>query len=436
MNTISRRHFLKLMGATTALAATPPILKAQAVPPRVVVVGGGFAGATVAKYLHRWGGAGVSITLVEINPTHVSCILSNLVLNGSLGLSTITFGYNTLQQNGINVIQDQAVGIDNGNRKLQLPGGKILNYDLIVLAPGIDFDPIPGLDFNKIPHAWKAGPQTTLLQQQLAAMPAGGTFVQTIPPKPYRCPPGPYERVCVVANYLKRNKPRSKVIVLDANPIDPNFPQNPYSAIVAEQATFTKAFSRTYANIVEYHPGVVLQQVDSQNKIAMTDHGNFKANVLNVIPPQRAGGIVESAGLTHGGRWALVDPLSYESTLPGQSGIHIIGDAQGTGQPKSGHIANAEAKVCADAILRLFAGEKPDPNPMTNSACFSPITAKTASWLTAVFAYDPNTLDPTTGKMGVMKVVPESSGEAPSATRENYQRMFTWANNLFADTFA
>ncbi len=422
MNALSRRRFLQLLGLSSAAAAAPTLLRAQAqsvVPAatanRVVVVGGGFAGATVAKYLRLWGGAAVDVTLVEANPSHVSCILSNLVLNNSMSLSQITFNYAALQQKyGVRIVTGKAVGIEG--KALRLADGQRLDYERLVLAPGIAFLPVPGLKMNKVPHAWQAGPQTTLLQRQLAAMPAGGTFVMTSPPAPYRCPPGPYERACLVADYLKRNKPGSKVIVLDANP-----------KIMAEEHTFSTAFNQTHAGIIEYRPGVTLNQVDSRQRIAKTSQGDVKASVLNVIPTQQAGGIVASAGLIPAGqRWAPVNPLSYESTL--LPGVHIIGDAQGTGQPKSGHIANAEAKVCADAILRAFAGEAPDPAPVTNSACYSPITANTASWLTAVYAYNPNT--------GLMEVVPDSFGEAPAPTQGNYEKMFDWAAGLFGDTFA
>ena len=422
MNALSRRRFLQLLGLSSAAAAAPTLLRAQAqsvVPAatanRVVVVGGGFASATVAKYLRLWGGAAVDVTLVEANPSHVSCILSNLVLNNSMSLSQITFNYAALQQKyGVRIVTGKAVGIEG--KALRLADGQRLDYERLVLAPGIAFLPVPGLKMNKVPHAWQAGPQTTLLQRQLAAMPAGGTFVMTIPPAPYRCPPGPYERACLVADYLKRNKPGSKVIVLDANP-----------KIMAEEHTFSTAFNQTHAGIIEYRPGVTLNQVDSRQRIAKTSQGDVKASVLNVIPTQQAGGIVASAGLIPAGqRWAPVNPLSYESTL--LPGVHIIGDAQGTGQPKSGHIANAEAKVCADAILRAFAGEAPDPAPVTNSACYSPITANTASWLTAVYAYNPNT--------GLMEVVPDSFGEAPAPTQGNYEKMFDWAAGLFGDTFA
>lgn len=420
MNMISRRRFLTLAGASAALAVNSTILRAQsATPASVIVVGGGFAGATVAKYLRLWGGNSVTVTLVDTNLAHVSCILSNLVLNGSYKLANITFDYTALgQKYGVKFVQGrvEGIGVAGNRRSVTLTNGQTLYGDRIVLAPGIDFDPIPGLDPNKIPHAWVAGPQTTLLQQQIAAMPAGGTFVMTIPPAPYRCPPGPYERACLVADYLKRNKPGSKVVVLDANP-----------SIVAEPHTFTTAFTQTYAGMLSYRPGVSIVSVDSNARSVQTNQGLFAANVLNVIPPHRAGRIVANAGLIPpGSRWASVNPLSYESTL--MPGVHVIGDSQGTGEPKSGHIANAEAKVCADAILRAFAGEQPDPVPMTNSACYSPITATTASWLTAVFAYDAGS--------GTMKVVPDSFGEAATPTKDNFEDMFDWARNLFADTFA
>lgn len=418
MSKINRRDFLKLVGASAAVAGVPRLARAQMVPPRVVVVGGGFAGATVAKYLRHWGGTAVDVTLVEANPNHVSCILSNLVVNGTLGLNSITFDYETLRAKyGVKPVQGRVVGVDGVSRKVRLAGGQELQYDRLVLAPGIAFDAIPGLDSNRIPHAWIAGPQTTLLKNQLAAVPIGGRVVMTIPAAPYRCPPGPYERACVIADYLRRRKPGGRIVVLDANP-----------GIMAEKETFTRAFNEKYQGTLEYRSGVTINEVDSLNRIVKTSAGSFKANVLNVIPRQRAGKIVADAGLVNdaSGRWAGVNPLSYESTAV--AGIHVLGDSQATGQPKAGHIANGEAKVCADAILRSFRGEEPDPAPMTNSACYSPITSREASWLTAVFAYDPVSK--------TMKAVPASSGEAREWNSGNFEKMFDWAINLFSDTFA
>jgi NADPH-dependent 2,4-dienoyl-CoA reductase/sulfur reductase-like enzyme len=311
-------------------------------------------------------------------------------------------------------VKGKVTGIDTAAKKVMV-GATALPYDRVVVAPGIEFDAIPGWDPNKVPHAWKAGPQTTLLKNQLSSMPAGGTFVMTVPPAPYRCPPGPYERACIVADYLKRKKPGSRVVVLDANP-----------QIMAEPDSFGYAFNTLYAGMLSYYPNAILNSVDSSTRTAKTSIGNFRGNVLNVIARQKAGNIAFSAGLVNdaSGRWAGVNPLSYESTA--KPGIHIIGDSQATGQPKSGHMGNAQAKVCADAIIRAFAGEAPDPAPMTASACYSPITYKTASWLSAVFAYDPASK--------TMKAV-EPPHESEKISGDNYSKMFDWAEKLFGDTF-
>jgi NADH dehydrogenase FAD-containing subunit len=416
MNAFNRRQFLKLAGGATALAALPPFVRAATPAPRVVIIGGGFGGATVAKYLKLWGG-NVDVTMVDANANHVSCILSSLVLTDAISLNRITLSYDSLRtQHGVSIIQDRAVTIDPVTHSVSLEVGTTLPYDHLILSPGIDFIPIPGWDPNLVPHAWQAGPQTTLLKDQIAAMPAGGSFVITIPQSPYRCPPGPYERACLVADFVRRNKPGSKVIVLDANP-----------SIVAEEHTFSVAFNQTYANIIEYHTNVSVTQVDSANRIIDTSIGQFPASVLNVIPNQQAGQIARDAdlGIDASGRWVPIDPLTYASAK--HSDVHVIGDSQATGQPKSGHMASSQGKIAADAILRSFAGLGPDAAPTTNSACYSPIDATTASWLTAVFQYDPGT--------GSMKLVPESLGEAEAPTSENYREMFQWADNIFADSF-
>ena len=418
MNTSSRRNFLKSLGGVSALASFPALLNAATGGSRVIVIGGGFAGATAAKYLKHWS-PDLNVTLIEPNAQYRSPILSNLVINGQKTLNDITFNYNALSNKyGVNVVAEWVQAIDGAGQKVELSSGATLAYDRLIVAPGISLNPVPGLDFNKVPHAWQSGDQLLLLKKQLDAMPAGGTFVMTIPPAPYRCPPGPYERAALIADYLKTNKPGSKVIVLDANP-----------DIIVEKETFSHAFNVTYAGIVEYHSNVTLESVDSDRRIAITDAGDFDADVLNVIPVHSAGKIITSAGLTAGnpsGRWANVSPLSYESTVT--PNIHIIGDSQGTGQPKAGHIANSEAKVCADAVIRLLAGDQPYAAPMTNSACYSPLSTNTASWLTGVFGYDIAT--------DSMKIVPGSGGASIGVDRENYRDMFTWANSLFSDTFA
>lgn len=418
MNDLSRRHFLKTLGLGLGAAALPLGFASAAVRPRVLVVGGGFAGATAAKYLRLWSNNTVEVTLIEPNATYYSPILSNLVLNGQRQLAQLGFQYTTLAQKyGITVIRSSAIALNSASRTVKLANGQTLGYERLILAPGIQFKAIAGLDSNKVLHAWKSGNQIQQLRQQLQAMPSGGSYVLSIPKAPYRCPPGPYERACVVADYLKRNKPGAKVIVLDSNP-----------DITVERDTFNNAFTSTYAGIVQYVPNTILQAVDSNKNIAITSFGDYQASVLNVIPPHQAGGIIKKNGLANSssGDWANVNPLSYESTAV--AGIHIIGDSQGTGQPKAGHIANAEAKVCADAILRLLSGAQPYANPMTNSACYSLISADTASWLTAAFAYDPASRS--------MQLVPASYGASTGASQSNYRKMFEWANSLFGDTFA
>lgn len=418
MTAMTRRQLLAGAGAAAALALTPRMVRGGTATPKVVVVGGGFGGATAAHYLRAWSAGGIDVTLVDAQPAHVSSILSNLVLNGQVGLPQLTFDWSKLSSgHGVKLVRGRVASIRTSMRQVVLADGSIIPYDRLVLSPGIEFDTLPGLDPQRVPHAWQAGPQTTLLRQQLTAMPNKGTFVMTIPAAPYRCPPGPYERACVVADFLKRKKGGGKVIVLDAN-----------QQITAEQHTFSNAFTNTYAGIVDYRPGTSITEVDSVGRSVRTSAGTVvKGNVLNVIPSMRAPSFLAQAGLVNDptARWAGVNPLSYESTA--YQGIHIIGDSQATGQPKAGHIANAEAKIAADAIIRAFAGLPPDPAPVTNSACFSPITASTASWLTVVFKYDPVT--------GTMKAAPGSLGEASKPSSENYERMFAWSKNLFSDTF-
>ena len=404
---------------------TPPALPVTGLRGRVVVVGGGMAGATVAKFLRLWGGAGIDVTLIERETVYTSNILSNLVLNGNVAMNSLYFDYAKLRTNyGVKVLQANVLSIDPVRREVGysqngVPGKAA--YDRLVVAPGIDFDFPPGLTTPEaqlaVPHAWKAGAQTLALRDQLRAMAPGGTFILSIPAKPYRCPPGPYERACVVADWLQRNKPGSKVLVLDANP-----------SITAEVATFTQAFNVTYRGIVTYVPNATVTSVDVAGRNVNTTMGPFHGDVLNVIPPHRAGSILAGTGLVNdaAGRFAVVDVLSYESTAI--RGIHVIGDAAATTQPKAGHIANQEAKVCADAIVRAFAGQAPDPAPVTNSACYSPISATSASWLTAVFAYDPVSR--------TMVAVPASSGEANGPSGDHYQDMFVWFNTLMTDSFA
>ena len=414
----SRRMLLKLMGLGVASALTPGALRAESLS-KVVVVGGGFAGSTVAKYLKLWGGSSVDVTLIESNSNYVSPILSNLVLNQTKSTADLTFNYDKHSATyGINVVHDTLSSIDKTNQQVNLTSGNLVEYDRLVLAPGIDFEDVSGLDFEKVPHAWKAGSQTNLLRDLIANMQDGDHFVMTVPKAPYRCPPGPYERACLVADYLQNSKgfENCSVTVLDANP-----------GITVEADTFSQKFSE-YG--VDYRANVVLSSVDS-DALSVSFYQNsdtiqtIEADVLNVIPNQKAASLIFDAGLNQG-NWAPVNPLNYESTLA--ENIFIIGDSQATSQPKAGHMGNSQAKICADGVLRSLNGMQPYAKPKTNSACYSPVSSNQATWLTAVYEYNLVTQD--------MKLV--EAGNYPTAgapSYQNYQDMFRWSENLFSDTF-
>lgn len=406
---------------------------------QVVVVGGGMAGTTVAKYLRLWGGAALKVTLVDPDGSYVSNILSNEVLTGARTLASLGYGRQAVADRyGVLLRQARVQSLDVNARRLTLDDGSTLDFDRLVVAPGIAFDEAYGLseaDYaQRTPHAWRAGAQTELLRQQIAAVPAGGTFVMSIPAAPYRCPPGPYERACLVADALKARGPGARVIVLDHNP-----------AIQAEVETFTQAFNVVHGGVIDYQPGISGLQIDAATRQvqwidALGALQQVQADVVNPIPPQRAagseaGGWLAAAGLANGnaGRWAAVDVLSYESTAV--AGVHVIGDAAQCGLPKAGHVANQEAKICADAIVRLLSGSQPDPAPLANSACYSPITATTASWLTAVYQYD---ADSRSMKLAANNgsTVGAKATEAASISSGNYRQMQTWFTALMGDSFA
>lgn len=430
---MQRRDFLRYLGTGAALGMMAPLSNVLAATGptmpgntgangRIVVIGGGMAGTTIAKYLRLWGGTGVQVTLVEPNATYISNIFSNMVLTGERTLTQLSYTYGTLTSKyGVKLLTKSVTAIDPISRQVILNDGSKLPYDRLVIAPGITFDALPlsGTATNqaKVVHAWQAGAQTTSLQNQIKAMTKADTFILTIPPKPYRCPPGPYERACVVADYLKRTKGGGKVMVLDANP-----------SIQAEVQNFTNAFSNIHKGVITYVPNATLTSIDANTGTVNTSAGSFKGKVINAIPAQKAGKIITdmpSLANSGGGRWAGVNVLTYESAIPN---IHVIGDSAATTQPKAGHIANAEAKVCADAIIHLLRGEAVNSSPITNSACYTPITNKTASWLSVVYRYDPAT--------GTM--LPTGSGvvESSGISTKNHEEMLKWFSNLMSDTFA
>lgn len=420
----NRRDFLKTAALAGGVVLLPGLSGcAMGSRPRghVVVVGGGFGGATVAKYLRMWSQMGVDVTLVERNPLFISCPMSNLVVGGEKTMADITMGYDGLKNTwGVKVMQDTVTGIDAGGRKITLASGAVLTYDRLVLSPGIEFmfDQVPGLETeaarNTILHAWKAGPQTVALRKQLEDMKDGGVYALAIPKAPYRCPPGPYERACLVASYLQKAKPKSKVLVLDAN-----------EEITSKKALFTKAFEK-YKGILEYRPGSELREVDAAGRTAILEFDKVQADVLNVVPPQRAGDIAAKSGVKLiNNRWVDIDWLSFESV--NTPGVHVIGDAifPAPTMPKSGHMANQHAKVTAAAILNLLAGEAPNPNPVVMNTCYSFVDPKNVIHVTSVHQYDAakKTVLPVQGSGGVSAAANELEGKAA----------LSWARNIWAD---
>jgi NADPH-dependent 2,4-dienoyl-CoA reductase/sulfur reductase-like enzyme len=348
---------------------------------RVVVVGAGFGGATAAKYVRELSSGRIAVTLIDQNPDFISCPVSNRVLGGQKTLEQLTFGYGPLQQHhGLKFIRASVTGIDADRSQVRMADRR-LPYDRLIVAPGIDFihDAFPALSHaqEQIPHAWKAGPQTRNLHWQLLAMPDGGVFTIVVPPQPYRCPPAPYERACQVAYYLKTHKPRSKVIVLDANPV-----------ITSKRVLFERAFRELYAGMIEYVPGSEMQALDVATKTVRTGFDTVRADVLNVIPPQRAGRIAQLAGLANiERRWCEVDVVSYESKVLPR--VHVIGDAIEAGLPKSAHMANAQAQVCAAAVVALMLEQEPAPAPAFANTCYSFIDDRAAMHISTLYRYDP-----------------------------------------------
>jgi len=418
---IGRRGFIQGTLGVSAMAALYGCAGAGKGKGHVVVVGGGYGGATAAKYISMWSNGGIRVTLVERNAAFVSCPISNLVLAGEKQLSDITVGYEGLAKYGIKVVQDEVTAVDADKRVVKLAKGGDLAYDRLVLSPGVDFmyDSLPELQSaaaqQAILHAWKAGPQTVALRKQLEAMPDGGVFAMTIPKAPYRCPPGPYERACMVAHYFKTKKPKSKVLVLDAN-----------EEIVSKKGLFLKAWADNYKDIIEYRPQSELRDVDAGNRTAILEFDQVKADVLNVVPPQRAGDIAAKSGLKLiNNRWVDINWLTMESTST--PNIHVLGDAifPAPTMPKSGHMANQHAKLAAAAIVNLMAGQPPSDAPLVMNTCYSFVDATNVVHVASVHAYDPATkqVQPVKGAGGLSAGPTEMEGKFALA----------WAKNIWAD---
>lgn len=425
MMLMKRRDFLKVGAAASAMASLYGCAGAGKAGGHVVVVGGGYGGATVAKYLRMWSQGAVQVTLIERNPTFISCPISNLVIGGTKAMEDITVSYDGLKNTwGVRVIQDEVLTVDGQKKTVSLKAGGTLAYDRLVLSPGVDFmwDEIAGLAAadaqGNILHAWKAGPQTVALRKQLESMKDGGVYAISIPKAPYRCPPGPYERACLVADYFKKHKPKSKVVILDAN-----------EDVQSKKPLFMKAWADLYKGTLEYRPNSEVKEVDAATNTAVLEFDKFKADVLNIIPPHRAGDVAHKSGIKLiNNRWVDVNWLSMEST--NMAGIHILGDAifPAPTMPKSGHMANQHGKLAAAAILNLLAGEAPNPEPVVMNTCYSFVDAKNVIHVSSVHQYDAATkvVQPVKGAGGISAARNEIEGKVALA----------WAKNIWADMLA
>lgn len=395
---------------------------------RVVVVGAGYAGATAAKYIRMWSEGRIEVTLIEPRERFVSCPMSNLVIGGSKSMGFLTRSFDSLtQRHGVKLVRDTALRIDADKRTVTTVGGQAIGYDRLILAPGIDFmwEQLPSMAKNPAaatqiaPHAWQAGEQTTLLRRQLEDMPDGGVAAISIPRAPYRCPPGPYERACQIAWHFSKRKPRAKVLILDGN-----------DDIQSKKGLFTKAWNDNYKGMVEYRPNHVLTDVDLASKTLRFDIQNpVKADVINVIPPQRAGSIAAAAGVvTANNRWCEVDFLTYESIKI--KNVHVLGDAiqVAPGMPKSGHMANNQAKVCAAAVVALLGGTAVNTTPMLTNTCYSMTTDEESVHVASVHQYD-------TGKK-TMLTVAGSGGISVAPTALEGDHAMAWAQNIWTDVLA
>ena len=424
---MKRRQFVQTLAAGSAIGSLGMVTGCASIGggsgPHVVIVGGGYGGATAAKYTRMFSDGKVRVTLIEPNPKFISCPISNLVIGGIKDMDYITTSYDNLQKrHGVKLVTDMVSAVDPDKRIVKLASGGEIAYDRLIVSPGIDFmwESLPGMASAeakaKVLHAWKAGEQTTALRKQLEAMPDGGVYALTIPLAPYRCPPGPYERACLVANYFKQHKPKSKVVILDAN-----------DDIVSKKGLFTKAWDEHYKGMIEYRPRHRVADVDARtNTLKFEFNEDFKANVLNVVPNMRAGDIAVKTGLaTANNRWCEVDFLTFESKAI--KNVHVLGDAIqiAPAMPKSGHMANQHGKTCAAAVVSLLMGQQPPQLPIYANTCYSFVNTTDVVHVASVHRYD--------AERKTMLTVPGSGGVSASATALEGAYALGWAQNIWAD---
>ena len=426
MKKINRRNFAKIIGSA-GLASTlgmPSLVFGAS--KKVVVVGGGFGGATAAKYLRKLDSS-IDVTLVEPNPTYYTCPFSNTVLGGIKDMSEIAHGYGAMKnKHGVRVIHAKAKNVNSNSKTVTLDNGRKLDFDRAIVSPGVDlrFDSMEGYSqtaTDKMPHSWKAGPQTALLRRQLENMRNGGTVLICPPGNPFRCPPGPYERTSLIAHYLKTHKPKSKIIILDAK------------EKFSKQSLFMSGWDLHYGDLIEWRAGTAggkISRVDPQNMQVETEFGMEKGDVINFIPAQHAGKVARDSGLTNKKGWCPVNQVTFESTL--QPGIHVIGDASIAGKmPKSGFSANSQGKVAAAAIVSELAGQEPI-EPSYANTCYSLITPEHGISVAKVYKIsDKKTIVGIKGSGGL-----SPKNEDPIVRRQEAIYTQGWYDAIVQDMFA
>jgi NADPH-dependent 2,4-dienoyl-CoA reductase/sulfur reductase-like enzyme len=428
LENLARRRLLKAVSAAASVSALSACATADNKKSigKVVVVGAGYGGATAAKYLRLWSEGAIEVTLVDPNEAFVSCPISNLVLGGSKTLADITVSYAGLDKHGVKRVRDTVTAIDADGKQVRLASGGTLSYDRLIVSPGVEFmyERLQGWSpaaEATVLHAWKAGPQTVALRKQLVDMKDGGVVVMAIPLAPYRCPPGPYERACQIAWYLKQAKPASKLIVLDANP-----------DYVSKKPLFSRVFGEDYKGIVDYRVGSPVMEIDLRTSTLVTELGDrVRGDVVNLIPPQRAANIARDAGLiTANNRWCEVDWTTMESIRV--KNVHVLGDAtlSAPAMPKSGHMANQHGKAAAAAIVEMMNGRPVTP-PMMANTCYSFVDDKNAVHVCSVHRWVPEkkTLEAVAGSGGI-----SSQDRASWALEGAYAS--AWAQTIWADMLA
>ena len=422
---MNRRHFLGVSsGASLGLlagCASNPINISKA---NVVVVGGGYGGATAAKYIRLFSNNSAQVTLIEPNTEFISCPMSNLVVGGHTSIANLSTPYDNLsKRHGIKVVKDMVTSIDAKQKTVRLASGATIKYDKLVLSPGIDMmmDRVEGLQKANqegvTVQAWKAGPETVLLRKQLESMKDGGVYAISVPTAPYRCPPGPYERACQVASYFKQFKPKSKVLILDAN-----------DDVTSKGGLFKKAWASMYPGMIEYRPKHNVVAIDSRKKVIKFDvQDDVKADVLNILPMMRAGNIAVQSGLANSNaRWVNVNYINFESTAA--KDIHVLGDSIQVAplMPKSGHMANSHAKVAAAAVVAELGGLEINQTPVLTNTCYSFVNDKLVVHVASVHQYD--------AKDKTYKTVPGSGGVSAAPNELEGIYAWNWAQNIWADS--